>query len=169
MLQTNPQGIADFFRKLKQDDFFVSKQGKWSPAEQLEHLCLSYNNTNKALQHKNGLEESARASYRSYSGISSLYQQALTSAPKHLTEQNPFMPKVLASSSQQELIKHYLSATKALRQTVNDFSEFDLDHKTLNNPFLGRLSIRECIFFLLHHDKHHVINLQASLKEATRA
>ena len=161
MLTTNPQGIATFFKKLNQQEFSRPQKGNPSAAEQLEHLCLSYTRAVNLIRNKENVGSTSQATYRMYSDISKLYQKTLTINKKSLL-------KMSADSTngtiKESLINTYLKETKTFRDLVQSYSEFELDHKTLNQIDLGQLSIREYIFFLLHQDKHHVISLQAALR-----
>jgi hypothetical protein len=56
---------------------------------------------------------------------------------------------------QQSLVSEYQSAVAALASALEHWTERDLDHCRLPHPLLGKLTVREMLFFTLCHYEHH--------------
>ena len=67
---------------------------------------------------------------------------------------------------QAEVLASWRHAASALHSSVTGWKEPALDRYRLPHPLLGRLTVREMLFFTLYHNAHH-LNLAASRVEGT--
>ena len=65
-----------------------------------------------------------------------------------------------------ELMAKREDFTKQLWLAIGSWREQDLDRYVLPHPLLGKLTLREMLFFTLYHNYHHVRNVAARLQSA---
>lgn len=76
-----------------------------------------------------------------------------------------FTPKPLADAEQTEeqrsgLLSDLDQVSEHLTGAVSGWREWPLDRLRLPHPALGRLTVREMLFFTLYHNLHHVRNVE---------
>ena len=54
------------------------------------------------------------------------------------------------------LIRRYEKEKNKLIKRVQQYDENALDHYILPHPLLGKLTMREMLFFTIHHNFHHL-------------
>jgi hypothetical protein len=59
--------------------------------------------------------------------------------------------------------------SQQLWKAVDSWREADLDRYRLPHPLLGKLTLREMLFFTLYHNYHHVRNVAKRLQSVTSA
>ncbi len=57
-------------------------------------------------------------------------------------------------------------AALGLAQGIERWSDAQLDRRCLPHPLLGKLSVREMLFFTLYHNLHHVQVAERRRREA---
>ena len=146
---------------------FVTPQGeKWSPADHARHLAKSTYPLVRALgfprllirlrfgRHPGpsrsfvALREDYRARLRA-GGTAGKFAPAPTPLPD---DPEAYRLRVLSS---------WRRAVTSLRSEIERWPETELDRYRLPHPLLGRLTVREMLFFTLYHNAHH-LNLVAS-------
>ena len=55
-------------------------------------------------------------------------------------------------------------ASQNLTRSASGWGEWTLDRLRLPHPALGRLTVREMLFFTLYHNLHHVENVARRIK-----
>ena len=145
-------------------EFFFPLGDAWSPADNVRHLLKTNRPVLRALTTAKILlvfrfGAGVRAS-QSYSEIRERYLARLAAG---LTA-GRFAPRPLGSSDQTEEQRKSLMAAldqvlESLTAAVANWSEWQLDRLRLPHPALGRLTVREMLFFTLYHNFHHVQNV----------
>jgi hypothetical protein len=146
---------------------FVAPQGeKWSPADHTRHLAKSTYPLVRALGFPRLLIRVRFGRHvgasRSFTALREDYRERLRAggtagkfapAPKALPDDpEAYRLEVLAS---------WRNAVTSLRTEIERWPEPTLDRYRLPHPLLGRLTVREMLFFTLYHNAHH-LNLVAS-------
>lgn len=72
----------------------------------------------------------------------------------------PFIPPVILFENKESLIKQYLLQKEKLISKIKRQSEEELDLYILPHPLLGKLTLREMLFFTIYHNRHHLELLQ---------
>jgi hypothetical protein len=136
------------------DEAFFAPQGdKWSPAGHVRHLTKSVRAVADAMRKPKvlllvfGL---ARSPARSFEEIVTAYPQILDRgglagrfAPRG---EDPERPLIMAS---------WQLAGRGLQRAAARWSERALDRYQVPHPLMGKLTVREMLFFTLYHNAHH--------------
>jgi len=149
--------IQEFEQTLQQindDDFFISANNKWSVAENVRHLILSVKPVNMAM----GLPKfiflyfgKPNRPLMNYDGVVAKYQSKLKAGGKAM---GPYVPKKI-TMSKAELIADFRNAHLKLIKRIESWSETDLDRYLLPHPLIGKMMMREMLYFTLYHIRHH--------------
>lgn len=149
--------LVDTLQLFSSDVFFTRKDDKWSPAEQAQHLVLSV----KPLQLAFRLPGFAlgimfgkmNRAQKSYEELLSKYHRKLNEGGK---ASSPYIPKQLKTgTTPQQVIESLQVAHQHLIKKVNGWKESDLDKYVLPHPLLGKISLREMLYFTDLHILHH--------------
>jgi len=154
--------------------FFQPIGTSWSPADTVRHLTKSNRPVVKALKTPKlvlrftfGKSRRPSVPYEDlctrYRGLLAAGGQAGRFAPSSHTESDP-------EAWRHSILLTYGQILRELREAVAHWPEKKLDQLQLPHPLLGKLTIREMLFFTLYHQRHHVgvvqRNLQALPREA---
>ena len=147
----------NYISSLNKEQFEVSPNGKWSAGQNLDHLIRAI----KPLQHAYRLPKFVLAILfgktnrpsRSYDELVTKYKAKLTAGGK---ASSPFIPPVVSFEKKDGLIKKYGAQKRKLIAKIERQSEADLDKYILPHPLLGKLTLREMLYFTIHHNEHHL-------------
>ncbi len=145
---------------------FAAPQGeKWSPAEHARHLAKSTYPLVGAL----GLPKivlglrfgRARAQSRPFPVLRETYRTHLratgaTAGRFAPSPQEAPVDATAAAARQHEVLARWRAAVSGLAQRVPGWSEAALDRYRLPHPLLGKLTVREMLFFTVYHNAHHL-------------
>jgi hypothetical protein len=156
-LNANHQLFVDFVVGLTDGDFLLSRNGKWTAGQQLQHICLAVRPVRQIL----GLPKillkiiwgKANRQSRSYEELVEKYQGKLGAGG---TASGRFVPKGVSLSHRQKLEVSALKEVDRLCAELDGFTEDDLDQYVLPHPLLGKLTVREMLYFTIYHVEHHM-------------
>lgn len=145
-------------------EFFFPLGDAWSPADNVRHLLKSNRPVLRALGTPKALllirfGAGLRAS-KTYSEVRERYLGRLAAG----VTAGRFAPRPLGSSDQTEeqrgsLMSALDQVSNDLTDAVSGWGEWQLDRLRLPHPALGRLTVREMLFFTLYHNLHHAQNV----------
>lgn len=152
--------VSDFVKNIDEDLFRKSENGKWSIEGNFDHLILSTKPIVKALgAPKFGLKMFGKPKNpsRSYSEVVEAYHEKLkTSNPVN----NPFSSGEDNSMDKEELVDFWNSVCNRLAERLEKWKDSDLDKYVVPHPLLGKMTIREILFFTIYHTNHHLQIMQ---------
>ncbi len=171
-LTRSKQETALYFGGLAPETFFKHIRSEWSAAENLDHLNKAVSLVVRALRVPRVVARiafgAAKAQSRRYDDIVEAYtaslQQGGAAAGRVLPEVAQ-QPADLAAA-QRESVNAWQAVCDKLLAAINDWSETELDHHQLPHPLLGKLTVREMLFFTLYHNGHHVKQARGMLAQA---
>ncbi len=143
-------------------DIFVQPQGeKWSPADHIRHLAKSTFPMARAL----GLPKpllwilfgANSGPSRTFPVLRDVYQARLRAggkAGKYAPSPKPIPER--AEEWKRDVLSNWQVAAEALHAQVPQWKEPALDRYRLPHPLLGKLTVREMLFFALYHNAHHL-------------
>lgn len=156
---------VQFWKRFEPDEFFRPIGEAWSPCDNVRHLTRSVTPVAQALRVPRVvlalLFGRAAGPSRSYEAIETTYRQALAGGGR---ASGRFVPQPLVVPSdpvavQRKIVAHLEAANAALVSRIPSWSETALDRYRLPHPLLGRLTVREMLFFTLFHGLHHTRNV----------
>lgn len=148
--------IDDTLRKTDDAIFYGRKNDKWSIAENCKHLSLSVKPLNTAFSLPNFallFFGKLNRHQREYDEIKDKYYQKLAEGA---VAPGQFIPeKIAGENNKQALIDELKKINDSFLKKVDDFTEEDLDKYLIPHPVLGKLTIREMLYFTICHTLHH--------------
>jgi len=158
--------VEEFFVAFSLAEFFTPLAGAWSPAENLAHLVKSVRPITMALRLPRPFLRlgfgAPRYVSRRYSEIQKTYQGKLAEgakAPRQFLPHGAHAP-IRSAQMRLKILRDWETVGAKLLATIHPWPESDLDRCLLPHPLLGKLTVREMIFFTLYHNLHHVQNVQ---------
>ena len=156
-LNEKVDAFNDYVLPLNKEQFESTPNGKWSAGQNLDHLIraikplqLAYRLPKLALLILFG--KTNRPS-RTYDELVTKYKTKLAAGGK---ASGPFIPPVIGFEKKDELIRKYATHKQKLITKIEKQSERDLDSYILPHPLLGKVTLREMLYFTIHHNEHHL-------------
>jgi DinB superfamily len=161
LLDKNYSDFTTFVAAQSPTQFCAAPVGKWTSGQQTDHLIKAIRPVILGLRLPKFMPRllfgKANRPSKSYADLVAKYQQKLAEGGK---ASRPFIPPTVAASKQAALV-HSLSKEKAnLLNVLEHWSESDLDTYIMPHPILGKLTIREMLFFTAYHAAHHLKSIQ---------
>jgi len=150
--------------KLSEELFLAPRaSGKWSPGEIIGHLILSTKPINKALTAPKMLLKATYGKVKrqkySYKEVKDRYQVALSEAKAPPS----FVYNNVSEKGKEGMIERFSKELENLNQNIDKWKEDDLLSYQLPHPVLGKLSIKEMIYFTIIHTDHHSKQIESVL------
>lgn len=170
-IRENYAAFTSFVKGTSEADFMFSLNAeKWTAGQQLEHLCMSVAPLLKGLKAPEfalkAMFGKADHSSLSYDELVAKYQAGLAAGG---TAPSDFRPAAIAFARKGELIASLNELVDKLCTSVEKFSEEKLDTLVLPHPLIGKLTIREMLYFTIYHAEHHHKHCVANLEARTEA
>ncbi len=154
--------FASYIQSIPVQEVSVSRQGKWSPAQLLEHILKSIGPVQQAFSLPpfmlRLLFGSSNRPSRSYEVLVAKYRDKLNAGGR---APGRFVPKNKGTRIN-ELSKRLLKVTQSLVARIDSYTEEQLDLMILPHPLLGKLTLREMLYFTIYHVQHHQQQINSS-------
>lgn len=160
-LRKNYQDLSQYINSLDKETFENMPGGAWSAGQQLDHLIKAVRPLNwimpfpkwfiSMLFGKNNRKP------RTYPELVERYHDKLSQGGKASA---PFVPPMIPFEKKDQKLMALLERYETLILDMNNFTDTSLDTLLLPHPLLGKLTIREMLFFTVYHTEHHLNNLQ---------
>jgi hypothetical protein len=147
--------VASTFASFSQEDFSAERTG-WSYAQNLDHLVRSTSAVTKALALPKLLLRTlfGKSSHsRTSDEVRSAYLAKLDQGSQ---AGGKFVPT--GSQTQADLLAEWEQVSNQLITNLDRWNEQQLDQLRLPHPLLGKLTVREMLFFAEFHTRHHLDN-----------
>jgi hypothetical protein len=143
------------------DKFSISIDEKWSTAQQLSHLTKSIKPLVMILSKPKFVMKllfgTSNRETRSYLSVVEKYNSKLNQGG---VATKFFRPKTFMVSDKKRLLDKYTAYSEKLERLISRCSESELDKYILPHPLLGKLTLREMMFFTIYHTQHHIDSLE---------
>ncbi len=164
-LKENHQNFIHLIESLNKEDFEKVVEGKWTPGQQAEHIFKSVNPVVLALKLpmfmlKLFFSTNNRNS-KSFDELVMKYNQKLSLGGKAT---NRFIPKKITYDQKDIIIGKLKNTIEKLCALTLELDEKQLDTYLLPHPLLGKLTLREMLFFTIYHVTHHQESIQNIIK-----
>ncbi len=128
--------------------------GKWTPLQQLSHIEKSVSPVKLAFAMPkfvlSAMFGKADGQSISYEQLQLNYKAKLDAGGKSTTR---FLPDT--TCDRHKLLAILNNHVQVLCQKMERFSENELDTYRLPHPLLGKITLREMLYFTIHHVQHH--------------
>lgn len=155
-LHNNHNAFVQMIDGLSITDFMFAPSEKWTAGQQLEHIyravspvTLAFTLPRFIVSWKFG--KSNRPS-RTYDALVERYHTKLASGG---SASGRFIPPVVQVEQKKKIIGNLLKTLEKLAQKVERSTEEELDTYILPHPLLGKLTLREMLYFTIYHVQHH--------------
>jgi len=148
--------FISFIETLDDDKFTLSKEEKWSAGQQLEHIHLSIK---PLLQVFSTPKIILKTVFGKGSGASRTYDEVVESYHKVLEEGGKatakYVPKTMPLKNRSYTVEGLKNVIEKLIDKLNNSNDQELDEILVPHPLLGKMTIREMLYFTLYHVRHH--------------
>jgi hypothetical protein len=151
------QELDNYLKGIKNQSFSNSVNGKWSIAQNIDHLTVSNNITALSLNIPRPLlkqlfKTNQRVNWN-YDEVAWKYQLQLSHGAKAPL---PFQPRLSLIPIPSVIDFFWKKSCSNILKAVDNWSENDLDTYVVAHPILGKITVRELFFFTVYHTRHHL-------------
>jgi DinB family protein len=162
--------IVPFLDSIPTPVFFAPQGASWSPAWHVRHLAKANFPVARALRLPKLVPRllfgGASGLSRSFEKLREDYRARLAAggqAGRYAPSDRPLPPDLEAW--RQEIVAAYGRSMSDWISASQRWSEKDLDRVRLPHPLLGKLTVREMLFFTLYHSAHHMAIVSRRLED----
>ncbi len=156
--------FADDILNLSESNFLFAPNGKWTAGQQLEHIYRAVN----ALVLPFWLPKfvlkiafgTANRPSRDYDALVAKYHAKLADGGR---ASGRFVPPSVDYNEREMVRSRLLQSVEKLCKALEGYSEEDLDRYILPHPLLGKITLREMMYFTAYHVEHHAALTQRNL------
>ncbi len=156
LLQKNHQEFIEMVNALREEDFSYAPTNKWTAGQQLDHLVRSVQPVNMAFALPKVILQlmfgKANRPSKSFTELVEKYNKKIEEGAK---ASGIFIPPPIAFNKKGKLIKRLSKLSSALSKKALSQSEQNLDTYILPHPLLGKITMREMLYFTADHVQHH--------------
>ena len=167
-LTDNHEAFAKFISGLSEIVANNALPGKWTPVRQLDHIVKSVTPVTLAFAlPKFALRiifGKSKRSSRSYDELVSTYKSQLAAGAKASAR---FVPDT--RNDRHKLLRAIEYLIVSLNKRMDNFTETELDNFLLPHPILGKLTLREMLYFTIYHVEHHHIQVNRNANNSSAA
>jgi len=145
-------------------DLGLSPAGKWSPAQILEHLLLTYKSTHRGLEKclEQGASLATRATLKDR--MATMLVVNLGYIPTGRKAPERAMPQGMPP---EEVQQAFVPALEKMAATLDECEQrFGSRAKIMNHPFLGPLTANQWRKFHWVHGRHHARQIRERMKRS---
>jgi hypothetical protein len=145
-----------YINSLNEKDFNFRATGKWTAGEQADHILKAIKPLKTAFSLPKFVPrllfgKSNRPS-KTYDELVQKYQARLDAGGKSTKQ---FIPRAVGFSEREKLTGHITQTMQSICDLLVKYRERDLDVYLLPHPLLGKLTLREMLYFTIYHVQHH--------------
>ncbi|MEW6403348.1 MAG: DinB family protein [Chloroflexota bacterium] len=160
-LKAADQRVTSWFEQIPAGAFFTRQGEEWSASENMDHLIRSHKPLVKALKLPKvglqGLFGKSEGVSRSYETICQIYRDEIAKGAQASGRYLPDPQSSAANAEQKraEILAEWSKVSEELVTAAEKWDEKDLDLYLLPHPLIGKLTIREMLFFTIYHNLRH--------------
>ena len=155
------QRVTKWFTEIPSENFFTRHGNVWSASDNMDHLIKSHRPISKALKLPKftlqAMFGKPERRSRTYEEICEMYRAEIAkgaqASGRFLPEQQS--PIEAANEKKAELLEQWSKANAELVSVAEKWHESELDGYLLPHPLIGKLTIREMLFFTIYHNLRH--------------
>lgn len=156
LLQQKHNAFIAYIQTLSAEELLYAPTDKWTAAQQLDHIHLSVKPLTQALGYPKFIPRllfgKANRPSKSYDELVNRYNEKLVLGGRASSK---FVPPVISVGQKEGLIKLILTSVNKMCTSIEKFSENELDSLILPHPLLGKITVREMLYFTAYHVVQH--------------
>jgi DinB superfamily len=156
LLNKHADSLVSFVGEQSQESFTHSMNGKWSVGQNLDHLIRSLTPVNQALLLPSFvlrmLFGKPNRPGRNYQELVDRYHQKLAAGG---AASGRFIPPIVSWEQKESKVADFNLQKDRMVKRLGSWSEEQLDQYLLPHPLLGKITLREMLFFSAYHIQHH--------------
>jgi hypothetical protein len=162
-LYTAKTEFNSYCSSLSDENFFYQPEGKWSPAQQVNHLVAATANASLAFTIPKFMVRwvggKPNRPSRSYDELVAKYKLKLEQGGR---ASKRYIPKPIpASYGKEKLLNNFAKAMDKMAIAIKkNWKESQPDQYLAPHPLLGKITLRELGYFTIHHTYHHLESIQ---------
>jgi hypothetical protein len=149
--------LHDYIQMQSPDIFEVSPDNKWSAGQHLDHMIRSVKPLNLAYRLPYFILRivfgKPNRQTRNYEALVERYKTKLATGA---VATGAFVPPPVKLSGKTKLLKEFTRQNNKLCIALHKYNEAKLDKYLLPHPLLGKITLREMMFFTVYHNEHHL-------------
>jgi hypothetical protein len=165
LLQQKYNAFIAYIQTLTVEEFLYAPTGKWTAAQQLDHIHKSVKPLTQAMGYPKFVPRllfgKANRPSKTYEELINRYNEKLLLGGR---ASGRFVPPAIFANQKDALIKLIVASVNKLCKRIEKFSETELDILILPHPLLGKITIREMLYFTAYHVEHHENIIKRDLK-----
>ena len=161
MLKVSNQRVIDWFTAIPVEDFFIPYRGEWSASENVDHLIKANKPVAKALKLpkitlRAMFGKPDRASL-TYEELRKAYRNEIAKGAQASGRYLPSQENLNSGTERRkkELLDQFRKTSTELVSVAEKWSDKELDDYLLPHPILGKLTVREILYFTIYHNLRH--------------
>lgn len=156
-LIANHQRFIAYISSLDDDDFVFSLQNeKWTAGQQTDHINRSISPLSLVLSLPKWVTKlvvsKANRPSKSYDELVQKYLKKLDNGGR---ASGRFIPTNIKAIQKIKLKNKIENSVSKLCKSLDKFSEEEIDKLVLPHPLLGKITLREMMYFTIYHVEHH--------------
>ena len=152
---------------LSDQDFIRQAGNKWTAGQQLEHIIKSVKPIDKAfslplfvLKMKFGTTD---RSNKTYADLVAEYLEVLKENQDYVLPEQ-FAPEQIPPHIKHKKMKELVHLIKSINRSIGKIADIHLNTHILPHPVMGKLTLREMLYFTIYHVQHHDAQILENLK-----
>jgi hypothetical protein len=149
--------LYDYIKAQPVEYFERMHNGKWSAGQHLDHMIRSVKPLNLAFRLPSFalriMFGNPNRPTRNYNELVERYNEKLA---KGAVATGAFVPPFVKVEKKDRLLKAFLKQNEKLCKALESYGEEKLDRFLLPHPLLGKITLREMMFFTIYHNIHHL-------------
>jgi uncharacterized damage-inducible protein DinB len=159
-LKDSNRGVTTWFKDIPADTFFTRHGEVWSASDNVDHLIKSHKPITKALklpkftfQAMFGKPEKHSVTYEE---LCETYRDAIANGGQAFGRYLPNQQSPAdTEKAKSNLLEQFSNASAELVAVTEKWNEKELDEYLLPHPLIGKLTVREMLFFTIYHNLRH--------------
>ena len=160
-LRSSFQQLDKVGNAVSRESFNISKEGKWTAAENIRHLVTGTKITSMAFNLPKFVHIILYGRHKhpshTYTKVVDNYHKKLDQGAKAF---GVYVPKKIDYNQQELTLRLAAEGNKLIEAINKKWSETQLDHYRVKHPILGLLTMRELAYFTIYHNAHHLATIE---------
>ncbi|GAB4042135.1 DinB family protein [Spirosoma jeollabukense] len=156
-LTNDCQAFVNVATSYTNEAFSYQPNGKWSVGDVAQHLYLSARPVARLMAGPRDVFDQwgkPTTPSRTYDELTSAYEQILTKGTKAPATMSPRSEDMQESRS--SIMARFVAVYDASVDVLYAWSEQEMDNYCMPHPALGKVTVREMVYFTSIHTQHHL-------------